>query len=407
MNIPYAEELRGEVGKLIIAWLLTNLSTGVIYFSLSYYVPKVLGFPAWVMGVMITTAGVITVALSWPFGYISDKYGRRRTFLVGTLLSSIAIFLLAYAKTVGELILVSVISGFSGAMLGASYNALLTDKTDMESRTRAFSLSFSVGVFGMASGGFLLYLTSPLESLTGSSLMAHRMLFTFMAILALGSPLLSLSISKDKGLDKRVPLILPKRSSHVLVPFLIASSLIALGAGMVVPLMPFWFSLKFLVGDSISGPVLGLSMLLTGISNLFAPRLSSKFGHVRAIVLSQGFSTIFLFLLPFSPMFALAGLLYIIRTVTMNMANPLQTSFIMSLVNKQERGLASGLSSAFWRLPHSLSSYLGAYLMGEKLIDLPFYICTLLYMISISYFWMKFKDVRIRKEEIAFIPTEA
>ena len=162
--------------------------------------------------------------------------------------------------------------------------------------------------------------------------------------------------------------------------------------------MTYWFSLKFFIDDAVSGPILGFSMLLTAISFLLSPKLASAFGHVKAIVMTQASSTFFLVLLPFSPTYLLAGALYSVRTLLMNVSNPLATSLIMSLVDERERGLASGISSAFWRLPNSLSSYFGAYIMGAGMVDAPFFICTVLYIISISYFWTKFRGVKVPSE---------
>ncbi len=405
MIASYRGYMKGEVGRLVLAWFLTAFSTGTMSYSLPYYIVEVLRFPGWVMGFVITLTGLIMVIFSWPFGYISDKYGRRKVFISGGIFSCIAILLFAYIESFEQLLLAALLSGLSGAMFGSSYNALLADKAKSDSR--AFSLSFFAGTIGMSIGGFFLSVLYPLQGFTGSSLTAHRVLFLSMAILGLGSPILAVTISKESYAEKREPFILPRRSAHVLVPFLIASSLIALGAGMIVPLMPYWFSLKFMIDDSISGPILGFSTLLTAISFLYAPRLAYKVGHVKAIVLSQGISTVFLVYLPFTPAFIIAGIIYAIRTLLMNMANPLQTSLIMGLVDERERGLASGLSSAFWRLPHSISSYFGAYLMSNGMVDLPFFICALLYITSISFFWMKFKKFEPKMREMLIISSSA
>ncbi len=398
MGLPYSNELRGEVGRLIFAYLIISFSSGSFGFSLPYYIPHVLGLPGWIMGVIITVSGLTGVVLSWPFGYLSDRYGRRRIYALGGLFSSAAMVMIAYASNFEELVMAAVISGFSGAMLGSSYNALLADKASGEARTRAFSLSFFVGTLGMAGGGFILKVLHPLEAFTGSSLEAHRLFYLAMAGLTLASPALTMTVSPDVRRERKMVFMLPKRSVRYLAPYLVSSALIAFGAGMVVPLMTYWFSLKFFIDDAVSGPILGFSMLLTAISFLLSPKLASIFGHVKAIVLTQASSTLFLVLLPFSPTYLIAGILFSVRTLLMNVSNPLATSLIMSLVDERERGLASGISSAFWRLPNSLSSYFGAYIMGAGMVDAPFFICTVLYIISISYFWIKFRGVKIPSE---------
>ena len=46
------------------------------------------------------------------------------------------------------------------------------------------------------------------------------------------------------------------------------------------------------------------------------------------------------------------------------MSTPLEQSVIMGIVVEDERGAASGVSSAVWSLPNALSSFIGAYLDG-------------------------------------------
>jgi len=82
----------------------------------------------------------------------------------------------------------------------------------------------------------------------------------------------------------------------------------------------------------------------------------------------------------------------------MNMSSPLEQSMIMELVDKDERGVASGISTALWRLPNALSSFIGAWLMGIGFLALPFFIATTIYVFSIGMFWFFFKNTRMPEE---------
>jgi hypothetical protein len=71
---------------------------------------------------------------------------------------------------------------------------------------------------------------------------------------------------------------------------------------------------------------------------------------------------------------------------------------IMGLVATEERGAASGISTALWRLPNALSSFIGAWLMGIGFLALPFFAATGFYVISIMMFWLFFKDTSMPEE---------
>jgi MFS family permease len=81
------------------------------------------------------------------------------------------------------------------------------------------------------------------------------------------------------------------------------------------------------------------------------------------------------------------------------MSSPLAQSMIMGLVAEDERGAASGISSALWRLPSALSSFVGAWLIGMGFLAAPFFLGALFYIISISLFWYFFRHTRMPEEK--------
>jgi predicted MFS family arabinose efflux permease len=82
----------------------------------------------------------------------------------------------------------------------------------------------------------------------------------------------------------------------------------------------------------------------------------------------------------------------------MNMSNPLQQSMIMGLVAEDERGVASGISGALWRLPNALSTSIGAGLMAAGFLGEPFFLAGGLYVVSITLFWTFFRKTRMPEE---------
>jgi MFS family permease len=171
--------------------------------------------------------------------------------------------------------------------------------------------------------------------------------------------------------------------------------------------MPGWAFLKYGLANDVTGPIFGgINSLVMGVANLATPLLARRFGTVRTIVLTQGTSTLFLFSIPFSPNFATASSIYIVRSMLMMMSNPAQNSLLMGLVPTEERSVASAIVASLWRLPNSFSTGLGGYIMGQATnpssiyLALPFFICTALYLTAITYFWRSFKDVRLPEERV-------
>jgi MFS family permease len=186
---------------------------------------------------------------------------------------------------------------------------------------------------------------------------------------------------------------------RIIAKYVISSAIIAMGAGMVVPLMTAWLNLRYGIPDTLSGPILGIVSIVIAVATLAGPPLAKKFGLVKAIVLTQAASTIFMFATPFSSSYIIASSTYTVRAFLMNMASPLSQSMIMGLVDESDRGMASGINTALWRLPNALSTFIGAYLMSIGQLAAPFYIASILYAISIGLFWYYFRKTKLPEEK--------
>lgn len=402
-GIRLFEDYRGiprEAKYLIYAGFLPSLAFGMFYIDISYFLTNVQGLSGILMGSLITVMGVSMVAASIPLGIAADRYGRRKTIIVGNVLASLVIAIFALTVDPVFLVFAAVAEGISEAAFTASSGALMAEKAGNEKRTTAFSLSFFVSNIGFGLGSFAVLLVFVFEACGITNRDAHVILYLIMAALSLASTLFILKVSESTTLHRGAGLngMLPRKSWKVMTKYILAGGVVAFGAGMVVPLMTYWLGLMYGVPDAVSGPILGVSSLLMGLTTLAVPVLAKRVGVVNAIVLTQGLSTVFMFATPFSGNYLVASGVYIVRSFLMNMSNPLQQSLIMGLVSPEERGAASGISGALWRLPNSISTSIGAGLMQAGRLAEPFYYATALYVLSIAYFWFAFGRVRLPEE---------
>jgi MFS family permease len=404
-------EIPAQARLLIYLSFIPSIVIGFIYTDLSYFLPKVQGLSNLWMGVTIGVMAGTLVATSLPLGIVADRYGRRKMLILGNTAASLSLIGFALTSNLVLILLVAIIEGIGEASFAVSVNAMLADKAGNQYRTVAFSLSAFVGWIAWALGGFAVSSVVALQAFGLSVAQAHITLFLIIGLLGLSITPLVLKIEETQTdalrIQKATRGILPRKSARVLIKYTICSIIVALGAGLFVPLMANWFSHAYDVTDTISGPVLGFSSILTAVAVFLSPRLAKKFGMVRAIVLSQGLSTIFMVLVPSSPNFGTAASIYTVRVFLMNLSNPLSQSMIMGLVAPEERGMASGISAALWRLPNALSTTVAAYWIGLGLLALPFYVATVLYVSAISTFWVFFKNTRLPEEVVKPVQPQA
>lgn len=392
--------LPAEARLLVYLNFAPGIALGLIYTDLSYFLTSVQGLSSAFMGTVISVMGLTTVAVSLPVGILADRFGRRRFLIIGNLLASATLVLFALTTNPVLLIGAALVEGTTEAAFAAAGGALLTETAGDAGRTAAFSFSSFLSNLAFGLGGFVLPLIIVLESFGLTSLQSHIALYFAVAAASIATTPFLLRVHESRRSDKAKTIreFLPRKSKAVLVRYGSASVLIALGAGLFVPLMGQWFSRAYGVADTLSGPVLGVSGFLIALTTLAAPRLARRFGLVRALVMTQGSSTVFMFLVPFSPTFAVAGAIYIVRSFLMNVSNPLSTSLLMGLVSPDERGAASGLTAALWKFPNSISAVIGAGLIGAGLLALPFFLATALYLASIALFWFFFRKTTLPEE---------
>src|SRR2546427_291048 len=242
-----------------------------------------------------------------------------------------------------------------------------------------------------------------LQSLTGLTNYAlHRETLLILGLASFISPLMFYILLRNHRETHN-----PERrwsgltNKGTLVKLGFVASTIGFGAGFIIPLVGAWFYFRFNVSDSYSGPILAFSNILIGFSAYASPRLATKFGQMRAIILVTGSSMLFMLSMAFIPIFALAAGVYIVRAALMNMAGPLMDSFSMSIFPAEQRGLVSALSNITFRLPNSLIIYFGGFILGLGLLQLPFFIASAFYITGLSAFYIFFVATKRYAAQIA------
>ena len=402
INFGHYSGLSKESKYLIASLILPSVAFGMFFTDISYFLTVVQGLSSEFMGVIITTMGVSAFAGSIPLGIAADKFGKRKILIIGNILSSLTIAVIALSINPLILIIAAFLEGISEAAVLASTSSLLAEKCNSVQRNAAFALYGFTQSLAFGIGSFTLLAVAFFERLGFNNQNSHIILYVLLAILSLLSTLIMFKIKESQILKKsktKLRDLLPAKSKSILYKYVLTSAIIAFGAGLVIPLMTYWLKLKYGVPDSISGPILGVSSLIIALSILPVPYLAKKMGTIKSIVVTQSISIVFLLATPLSTNYIIASSIYTIRAFLMNMATPLTQSMIMGLVKEDERGVASGITAASWRLPNAISTTIGASLMGAGFLSEPFVISAIFYSLSIILFWIFFKSTKMPEEK--------
>src|SRR5437867_13069403 len=217
-------EYRGipsQARLLIYLSFIPGMVIGLIYFDLSYFLPRVQGLSDFSMGITIGTMAVSMVLASFPLGMLADMYGRRKMLILGNLSASLSLIGFALTSNPGLLLLVAVVEGIGEAAFAVSFTALIADKAGDEKRTAAFSLSSVIGWIAGALGASMISSVIVLESAGLSGAAARILLYITVGIIGLSATPAILKVRQSKSsapsltLNRRKLFILPKNSDRL------------------------------------------------------------------------------------------------------------------------------------------------------------------------------------------------
>src|ERR1700719_1954736 len=402
------------------AWLLfaTRFTRLFAYGSLSvvlvFYLVG-LGLSEAQTGLLITLPLIGDTVISLYLTTRADRIGRRRMLIIGAFLMAAAglvfalthnFLLLVIAGTIG---VISPSGNEVGPFLSIEQAALSHVVPD-RSRTEVFAWYTMAGSVATAMGSlFAGLITRGLEKTTVSPVGMYRVVVVLYALVGvlLGGLFMRLSPAAEVRSPEEVS-ALPRTMksffgvgrSHRIVAKL--SSLFALdsfaGGFVVQSFAAYWFYLRFGVNPATLGVIFFWANIFAGVSALLASRIASRWGLINTMVLTHLPSNILLILVPLMPSLRLAVLVLLVRFSISQMDVPTRQSYIMAVVNKEERSSAAGITGVARTTGAAISPlFVGLMFARPALISVPFFIAGAL---KIVY------DILLYRAFIAIPPPE-
>ena len=397
--------------------LILMASRGVRAFAFSYlgvifaiYLNQ-LGYATVTVGLVVSTAYASSAVLTAVWGVLSDRVGRKRILVLLAALTIVSnliyIFFSHLAFILIAVILANVGAGGSGGggQGGGPFNpveqALLAEKCTAENRNRTFATNSFVGSIMGSLGALVSGLPQHLQEQWSwqpvssyKPLFALTIFFSFILIFAY-SCIEEGHVPRtgEKSIER------PTRRFGLVTKMSLLGMIDNLGAGLIGPLISYWFFLRYGVELKSLAFMFFLSYFVAALSFLIAPVIARQIGVVRTMAFSHGAASLLYLFLPLAPTFSVAAAMTIVRSFLAYMDNPLRSSFIMGVVRPEDRGSAAGITALSRHVPVAISPSLSAYLMQAVSLNVPIVLGGFLQLFHDCAFYYLFRDVRPPEEQ--------
>ncbi len=150
--------MRNERGVVLFSVLLSSFLTPFMGSAVNIALPSIgssFGMDAVDLNWVVTSFLLASTMFLLPMGKLADLYGRKRVFLIGIVLFTMASLCCGLAGSTSVLLGGRVLQGIGGAMIFATGIAILTTVYAAEERGRVLGLSVSAVYLGLTVGPFL------------------------------------------------------------------------------------------------------------------------------------------------------------------------------------------------------------------------------------------------------------
>lgn len=367
----------GRDVRLFLAYTLcANIGFGVFMLIFNLYV-YALDFREDFIGLFNSVQTFTMAATALMLGTLITRIGLWLVIVIGSVVYGLSSVGLALSTWAPVLLVLAGTSGMGLAIIFTATMPFIIEYGRREDRTTIATVAFSTASFSMTVGsligGFAPVLLSRLiPTVNAGSPAAYRSALIVGSLLGLAG-ILPLSRMGEARRSHRARKSAVRHVDAEEIPdlkrarldvgvFVLVGLGTAVGAGLVAP-----FYNVFLQSLGASPREIGLVYAAGGIAaaiiGLGAPMVSRRYGSLSAVLLIRGAPLPLFLLLAFAPWYGLAIISHVVRQVSINMAWPVDSTFISELLPARLRASVFGWRSATWNLGIGLASIAGGSLI--------------------------------------------
>jgi MFS family permease len=400
-------------GKLLLgARILRTFAYGFLSVILAIYL-KLIGFNDLYIGIILSATLINSVVFTLIASFYADRLGRRKLLIVYSALMSISGLVFFVTSNYVALIIsafigtINVTGTETGAFLSIEQAMLPQTINDPKKRNTVYALYNMAGTFAMSTGVLLSGLPSVFaQQYALNQIDSIKPLFILYSIIGIGvlgiyfliSSRVELSVKSNNTFRQT----LTPKSREIVAKLSGLFAIDSFAGGFVIQsIVSLWFFTKFGVELTTLSIIFSIAGVLTAFSFLVAAKLADKIGLINTMVFTHIPSNILLILVAFAPTLPLGIALYLARMALSQMDVPTRQSYIVAVVEENERTAASGITNISRNIAQSVSPSLAGYILQSlSFLSAPFVLGGVLKIAYDVALYFNFKNTRPPDERI-------
>ncbi len=373
-----------DIRLLFATRAIRMFAYGMLAVVLALYLSQI-GLSKTSIGLLISLTMVGDTLLSLLLTTRADRFGRRKTLMIGSLMMLGASVVFALTSSFWLLLIAATIGVLSpsgnevGPFLPVE-QAALAEEMPKEKRVGMLAWYNLTGYFATACGALVGGHGSDfLQSKGWTALESFRAIIIGHGILGIAMLLAYAFLSSKSettapNAEVALWLGLHKSKSTVLKLSGLFSIDAFAGGFVMQSLIAYWFFLRWQAPESMLGNILFFGNIFAGISALLAVRIANRFGLVNTMVWTHIPSNVLLILVPFMPTLNLAILMLLLRFCLSQMDVPTRQAYVMAVVDPSERSAAGGVTNVARSIGTSIAPSFTGMAFANPVLGLPFII---------------------------------
>lgn len=379
-NLNLVIAMNKDAIYIISGGFVRSVAVSLIGVTYGLYV-AFLGLSPFQLGFLIAS-GLIGMALATFVILIwGDRIGRRKSLFILSILGAMGGIATAYSIAMSAFLISAFIGMINGmgrdrGAAAALDQAMLASVVENEKRTRFFAIHSFAQDIGHAAGSALAVLPLLFQSWIQTSEQGgfQGTILVYSGII-LFSGLFAFGVSKKAELEqanKKFHLAPESRQRVWKISTLFGID--ALGSGFLTgALIAYYFHERYGIGVAEVSGIIAAARIANAISHFAAAWIAGKIGLVKTMVFTHLPAHFLLVAMAFMPEFWMAAVLYLIQESLVEMDVPTRNSYVMAIIQPNERTAAAGITQMVRVAGWGLAPIAAGALMGKVSLMMPLF----------------------------------